>query len=218
MITLGLDPSLTGFGWCVHDSSKFGPERVIARGVQKTSPKEVFVTRYMALRALVDRLLDAYPQIGGVGVESPIFGATFSSGAYALFVMVNESVYKHRKDVVYFDPSTVKFLTKLDPNVRKGEMRKSDMVAAARADTGIKGRLTHDEADAYHVARFAARFWELDRGLLIEADLVPSEKHTFLRTHTYVKGKRAGQTVKSGTMFREGDRFFRFSLLETTPK
>jgi Holliday junction resolvasome RuvABC endonuclease subunit len=217
MITLGLDPSLTGFGWCVHDSSQFGTARVIARGVQKTTTKEVFVTRYMSLRSLVNRLLDTYPQIEAVGVESPIFGATFSPGAYALFVMVNEAVFQHRKDVVYFDPSTVKSLTKLDPSVRKGEMRKSDMVEAARADTGIKGRFNHNEADAYHVARFAARFWELDKGLLTEADLVPSEKHTFLRTHTYVKGKRAGQTVKSGTVFREDDRFFRFSLVEQDP-
>jgi len=160
--------------------------------------------------------LDQYNQIEAVGVESPIFGATFSPGAYALFVMVNESVFNHRKDVVYFDPSTVKSLTKLDPSFRKGKMEKSDMVAAARADTGIKGRFNHNEADAYHVARFAARFWELQKGLITEDDLVPSEKHTFLRTHTFTKGRRAGQTVKSGTMFREDDRFFRFSALEPT--
>lgn len=215
MITLGLDPSLTGFGWCIHNSSVVGPNRVVNKGREVTTSKDIFVERYIRLRELVNRLLNEHPEIEAVGVESPIFGATFSSGAYALFVMVNEAVFLHRKDVVYFDPSTVKLLAKMDPKVRKGEMRKSDMVAAARADTGIKGRFNHDEADAYHVARFAARFWDLDQGKITENDLTPSELHTFLRTHTYKKGKRAGQTVKSGTMFREDDRFFRFSLLES---
>ena len=214
MITLGLDPSLTGFGWCVHNSSVGGPERVVAMGRESTSPKEIFVTRYIRLRELVNTLLDKYPQIEAVGVESPVFGATFSSGAYALFVMVNEAVFTHRKDVVYFDPSTLKLLAKMDPSVRRGDMKKGDMVAAARADTGIKGKFNHDQADAYHVARFSARFWELDHGLIKESELTPSERHVFLRTHTYKKGKRAGETVKSGTVYREDDRFFRFSMIK----
>lgn len=50
MITLGLAPSLTGFGWCIHNSSVYGPKRVIAKGVLKTHPKEVFVSRCMYLR------------------------------------------------------------------------------------------------------------------------------------------------------------------------
>lgn len=213
MIVLGLDPSFSGFGWCVHDSSKVGPSRVVARDTFSTSTKEIFVKRYIMYREHVIRLIDTHPLIEAVGVESPIFGATWSEGAYALFVMVNEAVYLRRKDVVYFDPKTVKLLVKQDPKVRRGEMFKSDMVASARADTGIKGPFNHNEADAYHVAHFAARFWELDRGLIGEADLTPSELHTFLRTHTYVKGKRAGETVKGGTVFKENNRFFRFSLL-----
>ena len=190
----------------------------MGRGVFKTSAKEIFVLRYMTLRREVGRLLDQHPQIEAVGVESPVFGATWSSGAYALFVMVNEAVYERRKDVVYIDPSTLKSLVKQDSSVIKGKMFKSDMIAAARADTGIKGRFSSDEADAYHVARFSARFWELQKGRINDADLTPSERHTFLGTHTFKKGKRAGQTVKSGTMFREDDRFFQFSLLEPSPK
>jgi len=214
MISLGLDPSLTGFGWCVHDSSKVGPERIVARGRFSTAASEVFVKRYKDLRHAVGGLLDQYPLIQGIGVESPAFGELYSEGMYALFVMTNEAIYDHRKDVVYFDPVTVKLLVKQDPKVRKGKMFKGDMVEAAKADTGVTGRFNHNEADAYHIARFAARFWELDRGLIGEADLTPSERHVFLRTHTYTRGKRAGETVRLGTVFREGDRFFRFSLLE----
>jgi Holliday junction resolvasome RuvABC endonuclease subunit len=213
VIALGLDPSLTGFGWCVHDSTKTGSSRIVARGTFRTEAKELFVLRYMRHREHILHLIDSFPAVEAVGVESPVFGESWSAGAYALFVMVNEALYTRRKDVVYFDPGTVKLLAKQDPKVRKGEMFKSDMVAAARADTGIKGRFNNDEADAYHVAKFAARFWELDRELIGESDLTPSELHTFLRTHTYKKGKRAGETVRDGTVFRENERFFRFSLI-----
>ena len=213
MISLGLDPSMTGYGWCVHDSTKVGPARVVAKGLFKTGAKEIFVQRYKDLRAGVTRILDTYPQIECVGVESVTFGNTYSEGLYALFVMTNEAVYDARKDVIHFDPMTVKMLAKQDPKVRKGHMHKSDMVMTAKEDTGITGRFNHNEADAYHIARFAARFWELDKGILIEEDLTPSEQHAFLRTHTYKRGKRAGETVRLGAAFKEGMRFFRFSLL-----
>lgn len=214
MITLGLDPSMTAFGWCLHDSSQVGPKRVLARGLYSTSSKEVFVKRYMLIRQWLCGLIEQHPEIQGVGVESIAFGEYYSEGMYALFCYVNEVLYTHRKDVIYFDPQTLKALVKQDPKIRKGKMFKSDMVAAAREDTGIKGRFNHNEADAYHLARFAARFWDLDRGLLHEEDLTPSEHHTFMRERTYKRGKRAGQTVREGTLYRENDRFFRFSLLE----
>ncbi len=217
MITLGLDPSLTGFGWCVHNSGVVGPSRVIARGHHVTLAKRVFITRYVEMRNLVGSLLLLYPQIEAVGVESPPFGELWSEGLYGLFLYVNEALYAARKDVVFFDPLTVKSLVKQDPSVVKGAMRKGDMVSAARADTGIKGVFNHNEADAYHIARFAARFWEYQQGKIQDEDLTPSELHTFARTHTYVRGKHAGETVRKGTIFRENDRFFRFSLIEKEP-
>ena len=218
MITLGLDPSLTGFGWCVHNSGVIGPARVIARGHYGTAAKMVFVTRYVEMRSLVCSLLTNYPDVRSVGVESPPFGEMWSEGLYGLFLYVNEALYINRKDVVFFDPCTVKALVKQDPTVVKGKMRKSDMVDAARADTGIKGKFDHNEADAYHIARFAARFWEYQQGVIQDTDLTPSELHTFARTHTYVRGKHAGETTWKGTVFRENDRFFRYSLIEKETK
>ena len=214
MITLGLDPSLTGFGWCVHNSDFVGPARIIGRGHHGTSAKAVFVSRYAEMRSLVQDLLRTYPQVDAVGVESPPFGELWSEGLYGLFLYVNEALYIARKDVVFFDPLTVKALVKQDPSVVKGKMRKSDMVEAAKADTGITGRFDHNEADAYHIARFAARFWTFQQGLITEVDLTPSELHTFARTHTYSRGQHAGETVRKGTVFRENDRFFRYSLLK----
>lgn len=215
MIVLGLDPSMTGFGWCVHDSAATGPARVVARGRFATPAKQVFVARYMTLRDSIDGLIVQYPQVQAVGIESPPFGELWSEGLYALFVYVNEVVYTRRKDVVYFDPGTVKMLAKGDPKARKGKMFKTDMVAAARADTGIKGAFNHNEADAYLVAKFTARFWLFFTGQIAEADLTPSEYQAFAKVHTFVKGERAGETIRTGAVYKEGKRFYRFSLLES---
>ena len=217
MITLGLDPSLTGFGWCVHDSSKLGSERIIQSGVWSTSSKAIWVKRYADLRENVAKVLDRFLIVEAVGVESTDFGDYWSEGAYGLFLYVNEAIWSRRKDVVHFDPSTVKMLAKGDPRVRKGKMHKSDMVEAAKSETGV--RLNHNVADAYHVARSAARFWMLFKGQLTEADLLPAELRAFIRIHTFVRGKRAGETEKIGAIFKEDRRFFRFSQYqpETAP-
>ena len=185
----------------------------MARGRFQTSAKTVFVKRYMEFRDNVTGLLQAHPDVEVVGVESPVYGEQWSPGLYALFVYVTEVVYTLRKDVVFFDPGTVKMLAKLDPKARPGKMFKQDMVAAARADTGITGPFNHNEADAYHVARFAARFFLLLDGKLTESDLTPAEQRAFTRVHTFRKGERAGETHKVGAIFKENSRFHRFSQL-----
>lgn len=212
MITLGLDPSMTGFGWVVHDSNATGASRVIDRGRWSTSSKTIWVERYVLMRQRLKDLLDAHPEIETVGVESPPYGHLWSEGLYALFLMVNEALWSRRKDVVYFDPVTLKMLVKVDPSVRKGKMFKSDMKDAAKEDTGI-AKWNADEADAYHAAVYGARFWMLFEGDLQKSDLTPSEVRAFLRIHTFARGKKAGITVKSGALFKENRRFFRFSIL-----
>jgi hypothetical protein len=218
MITLGMDPSITGFGWCVHDSNATGMARVIAKGCFSTSPDEVFVTRYMSLRESVGGLLDKHPEIEAVGVESPPFGETWSEGLYGLYLYVAEAIYLRRKDVVYFDPTTLKMLAKIDPDARRGKMFKIDMVNAAKADTDLKSRWNHNEADAYLLAKFAARFWAFYNGTITEDQLTPSEYHAFARTHTFKKGEKAGQTVKFGAVYKEDRRFFRFSQIPPRSK
>lgn len=218
MITLGLDPSMTGFGWCVHDSSAEGPARVVARGRFATSAKAIFVQRYIDLRGYVNEVLDRFPSIEAVGVESPPFGEQWSEGLYGLFVYVNEAIYTHRKNVVYFDPGTVKMLVKGDHKARKGKMFKADMVEAAKLDTGITGRFNHNEADAYHIGRFAARFWLFFDKQVTEDELTPAEHQAFARVHTFKRGEKAGETVRLGAVFKEGQRFFRFSAIPPEPQ
>jgi Holliday junction resolvasome RuvABC endonuclease subunit len=217
MITLGLDPSLTGFGWCVHNPNVVGERRVIALGVINTPASQVFVSRYGNLRAALVHLLDIFPEIQAVGVESPPFGEQFSEGLYALFVYVNEAIYVSRRNVVYFDPLTLKLLAKMDPNIRKGTMDKSDMIEAARADTGIR-RWNNNAADAYLIARSAARFWQFETKIISEEELTPSERHSFQRVHVFTRGEKAGRTVRSGLIFREDERFYRFSQVPPDPE
>lgn len=212
MITLGLDPSLTGFGWCIHNGSVSGEGRVIAKGRIHTEAKEIIYWRYMFLRDAIGTLLDGHPEIEAVGVESPPFGEQFSEGLYGLFLYVNEAIMVRRKDVVYFDPLRVKLLTKMDPKVRKGTMDKRDIIDAVKRDTGIK-QWNNDEADAYIIARSAARFWDLHAGRITKDELTPAELQVFLDEHTFSRGAKAGKTLKKGLMFKENDRFYRFSLL-----
>jgi len=216
MITLGIDPSLTGFGWCVHNSSVTGPARVIARGVVNTPAAEIFVSRYIFLRTQLIHLIAEYPEIQAVGVESPPFGEDFSEGLYALFVYVNEALYLLRKDVVYFDPLTVKLLAKMDPKVIQGTMDKNNMIVAARAETGIHS-WNNNAADAYLIGRSAARFWRLESGEITLENLTPAEAHSFSRVHTFTRGAKAGQTKRDGLVFREGERIFKFSHLPPSP-
>lgn len=212
MITLGIDPSLTGLGWCVHNGDVAGTKRVIAKGTFKTPSTRIFYWRFMYLRQAVGVILDAYPMVQAVGVESPPFGESYSEGLFGLFLYVNEAILIRRKDVVYFDPLRVKLLAKMDPEIRRGTMDKGDMVDAAKQDTGIKD-WNHNEADAYIIARSAARFWDLHASRILPEELTRAEELVFRSVRTYVKGKKAGRVVKQGVLYKEGDRFYQFSAL-----
>ena len=91
MLVLGLDPSLTGFGWCVHDADARGKSRVVAKGRFKTNASQLFVTRYVYLREAVNKVLQSH-NVDCVGVESPISGETWSEGAYGLFLASSRSL------------------------------------------------------------------------------------------------------------------------------
>jgi Holliday junction resolvasome RuvABC endonuclease subunit len=214
VITLGIDPSLSGLGWCVHNSSVAGSGRVIAKGRFTTPASRVFYWRYMYLREAVRVVLQAHPEVQAVGVESPPIGETFSMGLFGLFLYVNEAVMVERRDVVYFDPLRVKLLAKMDPNVRQGTMDKSDMVDIARQDTGVK-RWNNDEADAYIIARSTARFFDLHAGRITAAELTAAEEQVFRSVHVFSRGKHAGKTEERGILFKEGERFYRFSALKS---
>lgn len=217
MLVLGLDPSLTGFGWALHDSEAEGKDRCPQRGRWSTKAKDLFVGRYIHMRESVAALVrDTGVYV--LGVESPVYGELYSEGMYGLYLFVSEALYQEGCDVVYFSPPQTKaharlFLGRPTKPV-KWKMGKPDMIEAAKKDTGGGGRWSSDEADAYWAARSGARFWQFYEGHLSEDDLTPDELHQFTAIHTFTKGSKAGKTVKTGLLHREDERFFRWSYRE----
>jgi len=214
MVILGLDPSLTNFGWAVHDTEAEGKARCVARGRWQTKTTQLFVERYMEMRSRLKSLILEH-NIERVGIEYPIFNALWSEGMYGLFLYSCEALYESKVDVVFFTPPQVKALARESVGRPQGwKMLKADMVDTAKKDTGI-GRWNHNEADAYLVARSAGRFFlHLDSVLETES-LTKVETAMFCKEHTFSRGKKAGQTIKSGLIHREDDRFFLWSSKET---
>lgn len=212
MRVLGLDPSLTNFGWAIIDTSFASGEkgRLEEKGLWKTPAKMEFVERYMTQRQrLIDLIEEKKPDY--IGIEYPVFGNLYSEGMYGLFLYTCEALKQTKSDVVFWSPLQVKAHARLLIDRPKGwKMDKKDMVEAAKVDTGI-GRINHNEADGYHVGRLASRFWQLYTGEITEKDLNEVEKKYFLKTHTFTKGRKAGKTVRSGVMYREDERFFLWS-------
>ncbi len=209
MKVLGFDPSLTNFGWCLLEHTE-GTIRVLGHGRFRTSARDLFIDRYTELRESVRALIiKECPDC--VSCEYPIFHDLFSEGMYGLFLFTCEALRQQKKDVVFFSPGQVKvharaFLGRPDGWV----MAKSDMVEAQKVFTGDKP-WNHNEADAFWVAKTGMRFWLLHRGETLESDLTKDEAKQFVMAKTFKKGKKAGQTEKSGILYREDDRFFLFS-------
>ena len=211
MRVLGCDPSLTNFGWAIHDTRfPLGDKRRCEiRGRFQTTAKMEFLDRYCSHRDSLAKLIrEQKPD--RVGIEYPVFGQLFSEGMYGLFLYTCEALKSEGCDVVFWTPLQGKAHAREKISRPKGwKMDKKDMVEAAKADCGQ--RMNHNEADAYHIAVLAARFWSLYEGLILEADLTPVESKYFSKVHTYSRGKKAGKTVKTGMIHRENDRFFLWS-------
>jgi Holliday junction resolvasome RuvABC endonuclease subunit len=177
----------------------------------------VFVDRYVFMRESLRELIQKHNP-DKVGIESPFFGGSYSEGMYGLFLYSNEALKLERRDVVFFSPLQVKAHARESlGRPDKWVMMKPDMVAAMKHDLGGKGRnVNHNEADAYLVGRLAGRFWQYLEGALTDTDLTPVEREYFAKTHTFVRGKKAGKTEKSGLIYREDDRFFQWSQEETS--
>jgi Holliday junction resolvasome RuvABC endonuclease subunit len=207
MLTLGLDPSLKAYGWCVYDSQAKDPRlRRVASGHEGTLPLTVPVARFMHFRSLVADLLRRY-EVRAVGIESPAFGGgPFSENHFGLMMFSLEAIFARRRDCVLFDPTTVKYM------VGKSTFAKSDMQRFVQLDTMSSGTIDNNEADAYCIARFAARFMEVRAGMLAPEDLSDNERSAFLtRTKKRKRSDGSLSLRKTAHVFRENSRFFEFS-------
>jgi hypothetical protein len=210
MRVLGLDPSLTNYGWAIHDTDAEGRDRCPERGRFQTSSKTVFVERYIDLRAAVRDLVQRV-QPDRCGVEFPVFHELYSEGMYGLFLYTCEALKAEGQDVVFWSNGQIKAHARESLGLPPGwKMGKANMVDAAKADVG-GGRWNHNEADAYLAGRLAARFWLLYQDDLLERELTPTERKYFLAIHRHVRGRKAGRVTKSGALYREDERFFLWS-------
>lgn len=212
MIALGLDPSLTAYGWAIHDSSSIHIRRV-SSGHEETLPSTVPVARFMHFRAMVNRLLSEFkPEV--VGIESPAYSAgPFQTIHFGLMMFSLEAIFERRIDCVLFDPATVKLLAKGDPK-KSGKMAKLDMQRRVQLDTKESFIIDNNEADAYCVGMFASRLSRLMKKDLNPEDLSESEKHVFL-SHKKTRKDKTGTKVSKNVahVFRENSRFYRFSQI-----
>lgn len=216
MRILGLDPSLTNYGWALHDTQGTGRGRVLARGRFQTKPRDFpdEISRYLHLRARLSQTI-AEQSPDAMGIEHPVLGEDYSEGMYGLFLFSLEAIQTARRDLVLFAPPQIKkYARDLLGRPKGWVMQKSDMVDAARDHAG-GGRWDHNEADAYHVAALAGRFWEFYTGALGEGELSPYETKLFTEIHHVTRGKRAGSVDVKGILHRESERFFRWSTLPT---
>lgn len=217
MKVLGFDPSLTNFGWCLHDTDVAvgAPGRLVESGRFQTSSKTLFIDRYLEQREQVMSLIDRMGAAHGtfrVGCESPVFGELYSEGLYGLYLYNCEAMRMSKVDVAFFSPGQLKAHAHHALGRPKGwKMMKPDMVEATKRDAGLKGNLNHNEADAYWAAFAAGRFWAFMDGVLKKEDLTPIEAKQFTEIYTYQRGAKAGTSVNKGIMFKEDHRFFRWS-------
>jgi len=169
-----------------------------------------FLERYMKMRSSLQGVVQEY-QPDRVGIEFPIFNDMWSEGMYGLFLYSCEALKSEGCDVVFWSPMQVKAHAR-DSIVRppKWKMDKTDMVEAARVDSG-GGRWNHNEADAYLVARLASRFWLFHQGVVSEGGLSATENRYFTEVKKYVRGRKAGREERRGIIHRENDRFFIWS-------
>jgi Holliday junction resolvasome RuvABC endonuclease subunit len=206
MLTLGLDPSLRAYGWCVYDSCATPRMRRIASGHDGTLPMTVPVARFMHFRSLVADLLRRY-EVEAVGIESPAYESTNATAHFALMMFSLEPIFARRKDCVLFDPATLKLAI-----AGKGNADKSDMQRFVQLDTMSSSMIDNNEADAYCIARAAARFIQCMKGELLPEQLTANEARVFLMRQRKRKKNDGSISVKSvAHAFRENSRWFQFS-------
>lgn len=211
MLVLGLDPSLRAYGWCVYDS-KAGPRtRLVASGHEGTLNSIVPVVRFMHFRSLVRDKIQKYG-VEAVGIESPAYGGgPFSEAHFGLMMFSLEAVFENRLDCVLFDPATLKYLAKSDPN-KRGVFGKLDMQKYVMMDTNSTKPINNNEADAYCVAHFCSRMIDTVNGNLDPNFLSETEKAVFIgRTKTIKRSSGVKIVKRTAYAFRENNRFFKFS-------
>lgn len=213
MRVLGLDPSLNAYGWAIHDFRSSGALRRVDSGHEGTLSSTVPVARFMHFRSLVDKLLKEY-QPDAVGLESPAYDAgPFQTTHFGLMMFSMEPIFARRKDLVLFDPATLKALVRGSMKSKLGTITKLEMQRFVQLDLMDTNILNDNEADAYCVSYFASRFLRTLEGTLDPNDLNPSELNTFLLRTKVIKTLKGNRKKFVSHAFKENSRYFAFSKI-----
>lgn len=208
MISLGIDPSLRAFGWCVY-TYESDSHIILGSGHEASFKYDVPVARYTQFRSLVEILIQKYDP-DCIGIESPAYNAgPFQSIHFALMMYCLEAAFEARKDVVMFDPATVKFLAKRNPG--KSLFGKAEMINHVKQDVLDLDGIDNNEADAYVVSKYASHFFQVRDGV---CDLSKLEQNEYKVFAGRVRKSKKGSEVVTKPMahlFKENNRFFRFS-------
>jgi Holliday junction resolvasome RuvABC endonuclease subunit len=208
MISIGFDPSLRSFGWAVIDTSEKGMKRRVESGHCATTSSECQPARYIHLQNLVKSILNKHPEADVIGVESPAYsGGPFQSIHHSLMMFSLAEIFVARKNCVLFDPSTREYLVR---NNKKGRISKLDVQRFVQIDTLDPVIIQNDEADAYVIGLFAARFMELKQGIITPDELSPAEMHKFISMTKKVKTLKGVKIKHVGHVFRENNRYYEF--------
>ncbi len=212
MISLGLDPSLRAFGFAVVDTGAEGLSRRIISAHYGTTNKDVPPHRYSFFQEKIREYLRLYPEIEVIGIESPAYSAgPFQTVHFALLQFSLVVAFEARKDVVLFDPATREYLVREDPKLKKGKIHKLDVQRYVQRDTMDPKIIDNNEADAFVIGKFAARFMELINGHITPEELTPSEYQKFIGMTRKKKTLSGLKEIKTAHAFRENHRFYRFS-------
>jgi hypothetical protein len=201
-LVLGLDPSLTDFGWSlVRYTSDGSDPQLVASGRWKTAANMPEPVRYLYQRERLNALLREHPDIAWVGTETPAFGRSYSEGMYALYVQVQQAVWHHRKRFVLLGIATLKSMGSLHLPGYTGVMDKPEMIKAATRILGAScpSKLNHNIADSVVAGWTTWRFARLAEGDLSPETVTTKERASLVGTQS---------KSSKGILTREGERWF----------
>ena len=188
---LGLDISLTSFGWFLQDSKKKN-----TYGSFKTKPEDgIILKRIMLQRDRFVNLINDF-KVDHIGIEQPLKMNFNTEILFALHQFIFEVCYTRHIKVVYIPPASIKSYVTGNHIAEKNEI----MFKTKEALGLTKERMNDDESDAYWISILTDKFWQLYYGEITEADLTEAEKYIFIKS----------KSKKPGIFHKQNDSFFIF--------
>jgi Holliday junction resolvasome RuvABC endonuclease subunit len=214
MAILGIDPSLTHFGWVVMDEHETGKDSMISMGTFKTSTEDgLIVQRLITQREKAKKLIQDY-NIQFVSTEAPYYQDTSTEVLFALNQYLHEVFLNMKCFVLYLPPMRLKKLSL--PGLNPLDATKHHSVHQAKTELDLHGkRLSEHVADAYHAAKIGSTFykWFILKELK-DNDLTNDERETFCGKYTYKRGIKKGITDYIGIIYKENNQFFDYRKQE----